>query len=1032
MPRPPAKPHNESVSTHILLGSSLGPMNLDTGKDDIPDEEEPISTAKDRLEDISDASKDSWTRIKKRFGKHDGGLCATCEKIPFRDCLPVTSETSDAASSPPDAKQNAITFYRTLPKILENSDICNLCGLLKRSICQEDHDLLKAEHIQKYLPEDFDKNKSMSDWVNDKSNWSIEWFSNPDRWPFGYAVDKSASSKHTLEYAKNLFSEAEARDTAMNNVSAMYESIGDDAMRVVEAAQLALGAVPVSRIEDKNVQDVVAGMQFMANQVAIFQNKKRKRLPCIFMFRMYRYNEKKAGALSVRVYAHGGAKLAPLQEITHFSLRFESSGKPRSSEDQIWYGNKLGRSIDIPFFKYCKEECKNKHTGCARPSSTPKDPCPEIAFRLINVETMNVMEVEFSNVMREISKYQYTALSYRWGELKLLNGWFPEPNSGRTKSWKQKLHDGSWSDPIFDRPDRFKLRKGTFATFLYIEGSLTIAKDIIPNTILDAIEVTRKMGLRYIWVDQLCIMQSGDDADRDGNLERMDLIYKNAVFTIVAADGLDANSGLKGVTRDRNQPEQISEEIIPNANMSLPINIKLDIQSWEGRAWTFQEKVLSRRLLVFTGGFAIWYCRGGIWREDVNALDGDISAVRFPWPWLAASTPSGDKWKDAGLSLRDDGSIRLLRRPAMSEYVAAVEDFSARAIGDGWDTLSAFRGISKVLESSDLLGGPFRQGLPVQNMDVALLWQTIRPARRRENGSKNGNTFYAPPSWSPFGWEATSRLEDDGALHALVEYTRPYEVWFTELGMVQRRDPDPLDEEARKRAQNLARVSTEERVRPIKRTLWIIDDASKSLQPIDAYEQPELMNKRNPPDWKSHNSETEVEIRPRLPAVKILSDRSLVMFAETATLILSQQTWRVTTSYHVEGSNLSMITFEDADTKSIIHGKTIETRQEYWLREKHTDARIGVGRIDMAEFGAVDDDVRAVVLSEAQYLGSEKVPDVLGYPLYNVMLVREVTENNVKLIRGTGNQVYERVGLGQVYKREWKSKTRKKEVVIVE
>jgi hypothetical protein len=32
--------------------------------------------------------------------------------------------------------------------------------------------------------------------------------------------------------------------------------------------------------------------------------------------------------------------------------------------------------------------------------------------------------------------------------------------------------------------------------------------------------------------------------------------------------------------------------------------------------------------------------------------------------------------------------------------------------------------------------------------------------------------------------------------------------------------------------------------------------------------------------------------------------------------------------------------------------------------------------------------VKAIILSEAQYFGDETRPDVLGYPLYNIMLVR--------------------------------------------
>ena len=1047
MSRPPLQPQNKHVSSYLFKDSTSDAVNLDSpGKYDISDEEESTSASKSRFKNALNTGKDFFARTGKTAGLYNDALCTTCNEIDFHECLPDPPNDNNGPSTSSDSKQRAKTFYRSLAKILDNSKFCNLCRLLKQSICQEEYDLLKAEHIRKYLPEGFGKNKSMSDWVEGQNDWRREWFGDSDLWPFGHALDKSEPSKHTIKDAKKLFSEAEAHDTELNNVSQMYGSAGDSATQVIEAAQFTLGLVPPSTIEDKTARDLVAIGQTVVNQLALAQSKRRKRLPCIFMFRIYYRDEKKAGALSVRVYAHGGAPLAPLQEITHFNLRFESTEKPRCSENQLWYGNKLGPLIDIPFFKHCRKECEESHSGedgCARPLGTPRDPHPEIEFRLINVKTMSVMVVPFAEVMRENSRYQYAALSYVWGELELLPGWVPVSDSGVTKSWKQKMPDGSWSNPIFDCPDRFKLRKGLPAKTLYRKDSLVKKADSIPKTILDAIKVTRKMDLGYIWIDQLCIMQSGDDADRDGNLERMDLIYRNAVFTIVAADGHDADHGLKGVRCDRGQPKQISEQVIPGANMSLPISIKMNVLPWERRAWTFQEKILSRRLLVFTGGFAIWYCRRSILREDVNALDGDIHAIRFPWPRLAASMPSGDKLKDVGLSLQKDGSLRLLRRPEMSDYIAAVEDFSSRVIGDGWDTLSAFRGISKVLESSNLLGGPFRQGLPVQNMDVALLWQTNQPARRRQNGSKNGETLYAPPSWSPFGWEEISKVEGDGALHALIEYAKPYEVWSAELGMLQRRDPQGLDEEARKRAQSLGRLSTEERIRPIQHTFWILDHSSKLLKPIDAYERLMAMNKSIPPDWEPLKSESENQIRLKFkPPIKPISDRSLMIFAETAMLVLDQQTWRITRTIHVKNNDLSRRTFEDSDAKAKTPEETIETRQEYWLHANQEaggenpdkpqadskfdvkDIRIGVGRIDMAGFGAVRKNVKAVVLSEAQYFGNEEIPDVLGYPLYNVLLVHH-----------TENQVYERVGLGQVYKRNWKSipkQEKVKEFLILE
>ncbi|KAI4667640.1 uncharacterized protein J4E88_010160 [Alternaria novae-zelandiae] len=1000
-------------------------------KHDIPAGEESASGVKSRARDVVDAGKDWFARGMSKLGQKEKKLCAACERIPFDECLPPPSKDNNETPTQVPSKQQAIIFYRSLEKILENSGHCKLCSLLKQSVCQEDHDLLKAEHIRKHLPKGFNENTSMSVWI-------AKFKDNVDLWPFGYTSDRSSASDYAMDEVEKLFRDAEARDTAMNSVSDMYQSIADDSALAVEAAQLALNMVPLSRIEDQNAREMVAGLQFVFRQVAKFQDMIRHKLPCIFMFRMYRGKEKKAGALSVRVYAHGGAALAPLQEITHFSLRFENIVEPRLFENQLWYGNRLGKRIDIAFFKHCIKECQRHsgEAGCASSLSNPVKP-DETEFCLINVQTMSVKVLKFREVMKEDSQYPYTALSYIWGELSLLDGWIPvsEASSEKTTRWKKRTPDGSL---VFrnDRPDRTKLTRGHESDILYRDGGLKEMISSIPKTILDAIEVTRDVGLDYLWVDELCIIQDRADPDNKLNIGRMHMIYNHAQFTIVAADGKNAGSGLRGVGCDRGELKQISEEIIPGASMSLPVNIKWDIRLWESRLWTFQEKALSKRLLVFTGGCAIWFCRGGIWREDVNALDGDISAVRFSWPRMAATSAlSGDKMGEAGLNFRADGSVRLLRRAAMYDYIAAVEDLSARDISDASEILDAFKGVCKVLESPKRLGTQFWQGLPVQHMDVALLWQTTKPACRPENSSRDDRI---PPSWSPFGWETNLKAEGNAAARTLIEYPKPYEVWSDGKGICLRRDPDGTDEEARMRTRGSEKVATEERIRPIRYTLWRPDMSGPSLQPVGLFGRKKIMDGFDPPDWESSNSKTE---QPRIPPAKTLDDRTLVIFAQTAILILHQQTWRTTRTSYVKNHDVSRITFEDKDTTSATPGETITTRQEYWLRAQKTDGgissetrptnvkgdiedvKIGVGRIDESGFGAINMSVKAVVLSEAQYLGNEDVPDVFGYPLYTVMLVRQIQKHA---------GVYERVGLGHVYKSKWrKLSPRKKTVCLI-
>ena len=77
---------------------------------------------------------------------------------------------------------------------------------------------------------------------------------------------------------------------------------------------------------------------------------------------------------------------------------------------------------------------------------------------------------------------------------------------------------------------------------------------ILPNTIREALRFYPRVGVRYLWVDSLCIVQDEEDT-KQLYLNSMASIYTNAYFTIVAADGENANYGLrgiKGITQARN------------------------------------------------------------------------------------------------------------------------------------------------------------------------------------------------------------------------------------------------------------------------------------------------------------------------------------------------------------------------------------------------------------------------------------------------------------------------------------------------
>ncbi|KAF1983083.1 HET-domain-containing protein, partial [Aulographum hederae CBS 113979] len=130
----------------------------------------------------------------------------------------------------------------------------------------------------------------------------------------------------------------------------------------------------------------------------------------------------------------------------------------------------------------------------------------------------------------------------------------------------------------------------------------------LPQTIEDAMTVTRKLDLQYIWIDRYCILQTANP-HKSEQLRQMDKVYHNACITLVAAVGTDPSHGLPGVGPVPRVP-QPSVKVADYLLASSMSNPKLLIRRspWMTRAWTYQEAICSRRLLAFTEQQVYYEC----------------------------------------------------------------------------------------------------------------------------------------------------------------------------------------------------------------------------------------------------------------------------------------------------------------------------------------------------------------------------------------------------------------------------------------
>ncbi|KAI1110085.1 heterokaryon incompatibility protein-domain-containing protein [Nemania sp. NC0429] len=238
----------------------------------------------------------------------------------------------------------------------------------------------------------------------------------------------------------------------------------------------------------------------------------------------------------------------------------------------------------------------------------------------------------------------------------------------------------------------------------------------LPAVVEDAIVVVLKLGYRYLWVDKYCI-DNHDKEVKHEQLMHMDSIYKNAALTIVAAAGADESYGLPGLSRLR-PGRQLSlkrdaESYALISTLPLP-HSAIAKSKWATRGWTYQEAILSRRRLVFTDEQLYFECNSTCYAEGFD--------MSFDDHLLGSGTshdnnfirPSLFSLKKLAHSNFDGKAARLSN---FFTYVHCAEQYSKRTLSFDHDSLLAFGGIIKVLESTTTFPVRHIWGIPFFHPD---------------------------------------------------------------------------------------------------------------------------------------------------------------------------------------------------------------------------------------------------------------------------------------------------------------------------
>jgi hypothetical protein len=235
-------------------------------------------------------------------------------------------------------------------------------------------------------------------------------------------------------------------------------------------------------------------------------------------------------------------------------------------------------------------------------------------------------------------------------------------------------------------------------------------QDLSP-TFRDAILFTRQVGIRYIWIDSLCILQ---DSPEDWLTESsvMNRVYKHSVCNIAATAASDYSPGLyqrrdprmvtpyrteiKRKRHERSYVYSLGGDTYHHAVSRAGIN---------RRGWVFQERMLSPRTLHFSSQL-FWECR------LLHACE--TYPTGFPREPPSLGNDPEPSWSNCKLWTKD------IYMDATSSWRSLVQSYCRTQLTQQSDRLAALAGLAREMHS--YTNDVYLAGLWKQQLPHALCW----------------------------------------------------------------------------------------------------------------------------------------------------------------------------------------------------------------------------------------------------------------------------------------------------------------------
>jgi Heterokaryon incompatibility protein (HET) len=278
---------------------------------------------------------------------------------------------------------------------------------------------------------------------------------------------------------------------------------------------------------------------------------------------------------------------------------------------------------------------------------------------------------------------------------------------------------------------------GRVAHFTTTSASMAARKrglqiEELPKTFQDAVKIARRFGIRYLWIDSLCICQDDVD-DWAHESANMAAIYSNAHLTIAAAHASDSSAGCFNqrptrrhlpitITAKDGATRQLLAFLLSAKDEEFSTLDRLRREPLHERAWAMQERLMARRVLLYCTDEMSFECT-----EEVISENGVRSFERhcnlFQEPGMAYAQMS-----------------RHSANHGLWYYLLA--DYGARKLSEPSDKLPAISGLARLFESR--IEASYVAGLWSDALVEGLAWRGLRPLGWETPGAQT----YNAPSWS--------------------------------------------------------------------------------------------------------------------------------------------------------------------------------------------------------------------------------------------------------------------------------------------